>query len=242
LSSTSINFITSLGRSVFFDPIIWEIITALIASWVGYKIINKIHPRTIKPLLAALLPWTVLLVSYLLVEIIFKPSFNYSRPLGYSIINEPPIVSLYNRIFGAGESAPSGFVVRQMVLALTVILLNHHPQSLSKTKFSKILVDILATLSVIFIGFWRVGVGAHSLFDVVFAIGCGSIIFWLTYVIPYSLLHKNGALNSVSAMFLLFIGVFVFYANNPARWMISSFAFLVLLRLIEYINKDPHTL
>ncbi|MDO9129163.1 MAG: phosphatase PAP2 family protein, partial [Anaerolineales bacterium] len=214
-----------------------HVVTAFFASWLLFEIAKATLRNSAKKSIGALfistLPWILLLASYILTALVFKPAFDYQRPLSYDLVNEPPLVNFFHSIMGAGQAAPSGFVVRQMVLMLTVILLNKHESTPLKKKTVLYAVNTLAVFSVILVGLLRVFVGAHTLFDITFAIGSGAIIFWLIYVIPYSLYNQNGAITTVCVMFLLFVGLFIFYAHNPRYWIFSSFITIGCLLLFD---------
>lgn len=229
------------SRSIFLDPFLIHIFTGLFAGWLLFKIAKttlKNSPRkTIYALFFFTLPWLLLFASYILTKYVFKPSFGFQRPPDYTIGNESPIVYIFHSILGSGESAPSGFVVRQMLLMFTILLLNRHESTPLKKKYLINIVNISAILSVILVGLLRVCIGSHSLFDISFAIGCGAMIFWLIYVIPYSLYHQNGATTTVCVVFSLFIGLFVFYAKNPRYWIISTFITTCCLLLLDIVPE-----
>ena len=240
-SSDLISLLENASRSIYFEPVLIHFFTALFASWLLFKIGKTTHnnysQKTIHALFISTLPWILLIFSYILTALVFKPAFSYQRPIDYIPENEPPLTYIFHSIMGVGESAPSGYVVRQMTLMMTILLLNKHESTPLKKKYLIYIVNILSVLSVIFVGLLRVCVGSHSLFDISFAIGCGAMIFWLIYIIPYSLYNQNGSTTTVCMVFLLFVGLFVFYAGNPNYWIVSTFITIVCLLLIDIVPE-----
>ncbi len=226
--------LAKLFQTIYLDPITILFISGLFCTFLAYKIFQDMKPSPKLTFYVSFFPWFFLFMSFVLEIIIFKPAFNYQRPEFYSIQNEPPIMKLFFSLFGSGKSAPSGTIIRQVIVTMTIILLNTHPNSLFKNKKTmRWMINIIALFLIFLVGFGRVIIQAHTIFDVIFGIACGSMIFWLIYIIPYDYLHKNGALSAVISIFLLFIGVFLFYAKSPAQWIVKSFSILLILLLLD---------
>jgi hypothetical protein len=241
-SPTQIANLEKASRSIYLDPFMIHIVTCIFIGWLLYKIamseLLNIPHKTLGVIIISISPLLLLVASYLFTALIFKPAFAFPRSVDYLTENEPPIVNLFYKFFGPGDSAPSGFVVRQMVLMLSVFLFNRYETNpLKKKKFLTHLTNIVAFLFVILVGVLRVCIGAHSLFDVTLSIGSGALIFWLIYIIPYSLYHQNGATRTVCVIYTLFAGVFIFYAKNPRYWIISYFVTTSILMLIDVIPE-----
>jgi hypothetical protein len=241
-SPIQITNLEKASRSIYLDPFLIHIITCIFIGWLLYKIamvelLNVPH-KTLCVIIISISPLILLGASYLFSALIFKPAFAFPRPVDYLTENEPPIVKLFYKYFGPGDSAPSGFVVRQMVLMLSVFLINRYETNpLKKKKFWVYLTNIVAFLFVILVGALRLCVGAHTIFDFSLSIGCGAMIFWLIYIIPYSLYNQNGATRTVCVLYTLFAGVFVFYTKNPKYWIISYFLTTSILMLIDIIPE-----
>jgi hypothetical protein len=117
---------------------------------------------------------------------------------------------------------------------MTIITLNLNENSpFNKNIFSKIAVVFFSAISILLVSFQRIVVNSHTLFDVIFACGCGVMIFWLIYVIPYDVHNVNDALNKVLSVFFLFVGVFLFYSKDPTLWIILSFSLMAALIVLE---------
>jgi membrane-associated phospholipid phosphatase len=226
----------------FMDPLIIQIITAVLLSIIIFSITENTPNKHITNKYSLLFPWILLLLAYILVELIFKPSFGYLRPEGYSIEKEAFFVKFFHQLFGQGQSAPSGFVVRQLCLViLAFLLISHKDFPWSKFPFIKFLFGIFFSTTIILIAIERIVVEAHTVFDIIFAVGCGSIIFWLIYVIPYDIFHRNGTLNKVFTVFFLTVGVFIFYSQNPIRWLITALGLTLFLLLLDFLPIFQHS-
>jgi hypothetical protein len=229
----------NIFRTPFFDPVLYELIALCFATYLVRVIIKSIEKEEDKKkkkatFFAYLFPWLIFGISLLIVEFIFKPSFGYSRPIGYSENNETFFVYLFRRFINVQESAPSGSVVRQLVCALTLILLNSNKFSpIHKKKVYEIIFYSITILSVLIVAFQRLIINSHSLFDIIFSLGCGVIIFWLVYVIPYDIHNVNTAVEKVMSMNMLFVTTFYFYSNNPTHWLVYSLGLMAVLFALD---------
>jgi len=126
------------------------------------------------------------LIEYYLVEKLWlKPALDYMRPPDSLHLPPPAVSKWFSNLLGedlaASNGAPSGFVLRQLLASLSGLLaLFSLPRGGKRS--GKLITGVLSGLLVIALGwtaFSRVYSGHHYLFDIMLAIGIGTIIFWI---------------------------------------------------------------
>jgi len=232
-----LELLSGASRSIFLDPAIFQLISVGFLVWLAYMTARNVPFDKLKAIFISLSPVILLSISYLFVELILKPGFSYTRPSGFDFSNEPPIMSFAHFLFSFEGSTPSGAVVRQMVLMMTAVLYIDHPSSPIQNPKTRWLVKAVSILLVLVVALARVAVNAHTIFDVVFAIASGSIVFWVLYVIPYSVFRKNGAPRAVANMYLVYMGLMIFYSKEPFILFVSSFLIILVLLSLDRVSE-----
>lgn len=221
------------------DPFAIHFISLLFLCWLIFRIGQNQGWSKQESLIACLIPVAILIMSYLVGDKLFKPSFNYDRPFQYQNIYEPPITRLLQNLFGSGSGVPSGFTMRQIVLYLTFLCSWRHPQSpLHTLGLKAYLIHFLNILFVVLVPLLRIYRNAHSPFDVFMSIGTSIIIFWLIVVPLYALVfekYKN-LIGRFAGIYLLFASLLIFYTQNAPRWIITTVLIVFLLAIIRRIS------
>lgn len=234
--SSTIKAIVSIGQNLILDPYIWQPVSVILLAVLAYNIAKALHYNKIQAFLISLSPIILLGLSFVYVNFILKPGFDYPRPTGYSYLSEAPFTRSIHSMITIDGGTPSSLVVQQMVVMMTTFLYIGHP-SLALKKQYRWLIKGISVLMVVVVAFQRIAVNAHTLFDVVFAIASGSMVFWVLYVAPYSIFRKNGAPRAVANMYLVFVALMIFYSKNPYILLVSSLAIILVLLVLDRVSN-----
>lgn len=178
-----------------FDVALLQGASILVVAFAGFVSIKRSGAtwtsdsrRIIYPVLVI---FAVLFFELLVEKFVLKPTFSFNRP-GDSI-GEPWLTEALRQIHGSdddtGTSTPSGFVVRQTILALMFTFIIHQPNFFSSSRYIKLAIfDLLNISTLFFIGALRLYTGAHRLYDIAIGIGLGGFLFWVMtfYLCPSS--------------------------------------------------------
>ncbi len=167
-------------------------------------------------------------VEIVLENYLFKPIFHEIRPAQQYTIAEPPVTAFFERLLnmesepGAPTSAPSGFVLRQMILFCTILVL---AQKLVPRKGLFAFILCVNAGLLILMAVSRVLVGAHTFYDAGIAFGVGNIVFWPSFFLVYSFLGKKQSethITDVAALCLLLIPICFLLSEESSPWVIIS--------------------
>jgi len=142
---------------------------------------------------------------YVIEKLWLKPALAYMRPPAGMRLGFAPVSAWFSRLvgdtLGSSSGAPSGFVLRQLMISLSGLLVLF--SSPIKKNRRRMLTDgLLSSFFVIVLAwtaFTRVYSGHHYIFDVMIAVGIGTILFWiftLAVIAAWNLRHRR--LHAVS--------------------------------------------
>lgn len=202
--------------------------------------------RVAKVTVTALVPLGVLVGSFVIGDVLYKPALGYDRPQDH--LNETGLTALVLNLFHrteGGDAAPSGFLLRQVALFLFAWLVLEQP--LVRRRFRR-LVRLLLHLgnlaALIFVGFSRFYRGAHRLFDLSLSIGIGLVVVWTLIILMYQASSRRHqyAFFTVAASNLALIGFLFYYARAPellirnAGYILTTFGTYYLF--VEAFARD----
>jgi hypothetical protein len=240
--------------TAFADPFSIQLLWTLGICFVSFLVARATYRsssshslRVPKIIATTIMPAGILLSSFVVGDALFKLALMYDRPqyplpdTGLTAI----FCDLLSRPEG-GDSAPSGFVLRQLALFVTVWLMLKQPYFDGKPKrLLRWLIHSINLGTLVLVAFSRVYRRAHRLFDVSLSIGVGLVIVWTLLVAAYraSSRRYQHVFFTVAASNLALAGFLFYYAHAPGLLMRNAGYTLVVLAiyyvLIEAFVKKP---
>lgn len=175
--------------SYYLDPVLLNLFGGLPLLWFCYVMFrNSLSYSPKKSALWALgssflLGAMIVFGEYYLETHFLKDSFGLDRPTEQ--LRHPWLIQLFINlgwyVEEEGRSAPSGFTMRQILLALSYLFAITGTR-ITMSSSQKLLTNILSFLSValvVVIAYFRVYRGAHTLYDIGMALGIGIVLFWV---------------------------------------------------------------
>ena len=250
-----------------FDPLFLYAVSCLLLFWQIHAFLTSSKMTTSKfwPIFWAFLSVVALALSgYLVADVLLKPVFQYDRSPISLQLGEPWLIKLFVGSYRTGlDSCPSGFVIRQVFVYLTcLLLLNQNLGTVfSKDKAQKLceLFSVLKiqqigrirlrnlsffwiqTLILIFVVFSRIYRGTHTFFDVGVSIGSGTYVYWLM-VCSFLWFNKVECrfLPDIEYVSLIFIPLCFFYSRSAVVWTVVAALIISFLGIMYiYPNKFP---
>jgi len=183
--------------------------------------------------------------EYFLEKIVLKKSFLIDRPA--DPLPQPFLLAWAHNLIsdyeGPGTSTPSGFTMRQLLLALFYI----YASNVTNMKYNKwernahIASIFFSFFLVLFTAYLRVYRGAHTFIDIGMAFGIGVVIFLivagplaLLIDMKWKLYHRLIMLFAACSSIIWF-----FYASNVPLVALSFFLIFLYFGLVELVS--PYT-
>jgi hypothetical protein len=231
-----------------FDVTILQAVSVLIVAFVILRALRlqgaEWASKRQSVLYIAIFIGIILCIEFTLEKVVFKPTFSFNRPAEH--IGEPWFTEFlryyYDYDLRKGSSTPSGFVVRQTMLALLFVLAIHQPQFLQARKVTMLSILHFANISLLLFMAWlRLYTGAHRLYDVAIAIGIGGFLFWTLIFIFLSFRNEiRSHIGDFALPALTFAFMILLYSQHFARWVLFCLVVITTLAtLFHPISSAP---
>lgn len=221
------------------DPVIIQCLSLLIVSYAALHYFKRCHVAWASNRGAILYPLLVLglllIVEIILEYFVFKPTFSFNRP-GDSL-GDPWFTALIRHYVNLdlngteASSTPSGFVLRQTLLALALVFFIHQPNFFPSGRQWRLLLLHSTNIFVLLLMAWsRLYVGSHRLFDIAIGIGLGGFLFWImVFVILSFKVEVRSRISEFALPALTFVFMILLYSQHFVRWALFCASAIILL-------------
>jgi PAP2 superfamily len=240
----AINYLVLRLLDVSFLQALWVVVTAYVclralriggAVWARNRV-NIVYPITVIVLM--------LCIEFGLEQLVFKPTFGFNRPA--DTIGEPWLTHFLRPFYDfehlKGSSTPSGFMVRQTMLALLFAFAIHQPNFLKGRGTWKLGLLHLINIFLLFLMAWlRIYTGAHRLYDIAIAIGIGGFLFWAMIYVFLSFKDEiRRHIGDFALPAMTFAFMVLLYSQDFVRWVAFSVGTIGLLAFLYHpISSAP---
>jgi len=229
------------------DPVIIQCLSLAVVSYAGLHCFKRRGAGWASNRSAILYPFLALCLllffEIILEYFIFKPTFSFNRP-GESL-GDPWFTALLRHYINLdlngteASSTPSGFVLRQTLLALALVFFIHQPNFFASGRQWKLPLLHSTNIFVLFVMAWsRLYVGSHRLFDIAIAIGLGGFLFWITVFVSLSFkIEVRSRIGDFVLPALTFVFMILLYSQHFVRWVLFCASAIIILGAL--FNRFP---
>lgn len=245
-------FLDQLTYHWLLDPLLWQFAVAACLSayiMIYAKVVTRAKGDSLGAgrmaldtwcrIFAASIPFVAMVLMFIIGDLVVKPAFAIARPP--SPLPEPALTAWVRVLLGRDpasssmDSAPSGFVMRQIGLLMITLWTTW---TLKSTKWPRVLLIAAACGGLLFVAFSRVYRSAHTPLDIALAIAVGTIVCWLAVIPPFTLLAvRRTPLSTVHVSMLaggttITMATVLVFSNDPAALIRIYVIGLIILGLL----------